>query len=251
MSTSFCYDIKMNQPLYKALAGQLTELIHNGHYPVGSYLPKELDICSQFNVSRQTVRAAIAILEEQGLISRKKRAGTRVESTGLERAYRYDLGSINDLIYLAESHLRKILKSNALVIDKTLHHQYGLPLGEHYISLETLRLNSHNDFGVFSYTNLFFSTKYQDIIKHIDQYPNKLIALILEEFSNTPISYIQQQLQCVSLDQHQSELLGLQEHDVRLCIIRKYFSNTDEPLLISYSIHKDPNFSYNISLVKT
>ena len=241
----------MNEPLYKALASQLTELISNGHYPVGSYLPKEMDMCSQFNVSRQTVRAAIAILEEQGMISRKKRAGTRVESIGLERAYRYDLGSINDLIYLAESHLRKILKTTELVIDKELHEKYGLPLGEHYISLDTLRLNSSTDSGIFSYTKLFFAKKYQDIIQYIDQYPNKLIALILEELSNTPISHIQQQLQCVVLNSEQSSLLDLKEGNARLCITRKYFTDTNELLLMSYSIHKNPDFSYNINLVKT
>lgn len=240
----------MNEPLYKILANQLTELISNGQYPVGSYLPKEMDICSNFNVSRQTVRAAIAILEEQGLISRKKRAGTRVESVGLERAYRYDLGSINDLIYLAESHLRKILKITDIIIDKELHHKYGLPLGEHFVSLETLRLNSKVDSGIFSYTKLFFSKNYKDIIAYIDQYPNKLIALILEEFSNNPIAHIEQHLKCVVLNEKQSDLLNIKNGETRLCITRKYFTDLNELLLMSYSIHKDIDFSYNINLVK-
>lgn len=239
----------MNLPLYKALASQLTTLIRTGHYPVGSYLPKELDMCSQFNVSRQTVRAAIAILEEQGLISRKKRAGTRVESTGLARAYRYNLGSINDLISLAESHQRKVIHCQELIVDKILHEKYGLPLGEHYISLETLRLNNDDKLGIFSYTKLFFSQKYKSIIKNIEQHPNKLIALLLEENSNTPISHINQNLQCVTLDKHQSDLLGIAENDVRLCITRKYFTSDDNILLMSLSIHKELDFSYNINLV--
>lgn len=240
----------MNEPLYKALASQLTELISNGHYPVGSYLPKELDMCAQFNVSRQTVRAAIAILEEQGLISRKKRAGTRVESMGLERAYRYDLGSINDLIYLAESHIRKIIAKKDLVIDTELNRKYGLPLGEHFITLESLRFNNKQETNIFSYTKLFFAKKYENIIEYIDQHPNKLIALILEEYANKPISHIQQSLQCVSIDENNKYLLNIDVGESRLMIIRKYYTDSNELLLASYSIQKDPNFSYNINLIR-
>ncbi len=240
----------MNEPLYKALASQLTELISNGHYPVGSYLPKELDMCSQFNVSRQTVRAAIAILEEQGLISRKKRAGTRVESIGLERAYRYDLGSINDLIYLAESHLRKVVDKNELVIDTELNKKYGLPLGEHFIALDTLRFNNNQETEIFSYTKLFFAKKYENIIELIDQHPNKLIALILEEYAHKPISHIYQSLQCASIDNTISKYLDINAGETRLRIIRKYFTDEEEILLFSYSIQNDLDFSYDIDLIK-
>jgi GntR family transcriptional regulator len=240
----------MTEPLYKALASQLTDLINQGHYPVGGFLPKELDMCSQFQVSRQTVRSAIAILEQQGLISRKKRAGTRIESTGLDRAYSYDLNSINDLIYLAESHLRKILSRQDLIVDQALHLQYGLPMGEHYIALDTLRLNAQPDPGVFSYTKLFFPQVHENLIARFDQYPHKLIALILEEFSNTPISHIQQSLQCISVDSTAQHFLDLKQGDTRLCITRKYFTAAEELLLMSYSIHQDPHFSYSIDLVK-
>ncbi len=37
-------------------------------YPAGSMLPSEAALCAEFGVSRNTIRRAMAVLEEQGLI---------------------------------------------------------------------------------------------------------------------------------------------------------------------------------------
>lgn len=66
---------------YKWLAGRLRELIPgyigNGH----SKLPSEQELCAKYKVSRQTVRFALALLEEEGLIEKKRGSGSYI--TGL------------------------------------------------------------------------------------------------------------------------------------------------------------------------
>ncbi len=44
--------------------------------PVGGSMPTELDLARQLKVSRKTVRAAYAVLEEEGLVERRRRLGT-------------------------------------------------------------------------------------------------------------------------------------------------------------------------------
>ena len=63
---------------YAALAESLTEKIHRGDYPVGSRLPSENELASSYHLSRQTVRQALALLSEQGLIDRKQGSGSQV-----------------------------------------------------------------------------------------------------------------------------------------------------------------------------
>ena len=46
---------------------QLYELIQNGTYPAGSQLPSETTLSAQMNVSRMTLRKALALLQEDGL----------------------------------------------------------------------------------------------------------------------------------------------------------------------------------------
>ena len=58
------------RPLYQTVAEQLTSAIEQGRYPVGSMLPTEAELCTQFAVSRQTVREATRLLLQLGLVSR-------------------------------------------------------------------------------------------------------------------------------------------------------------------------------------
>nr|WP_312825411.1 GntR family transcriptional regulator [Acinetobacter oleivorans] len=240
----------MKNPLYKTLATQFTEAIQKGEYAVGDYLPKEIEICEKFGMSRATVRAAISILENQGLVSRKKKAGTRVESNGQNRSYNYDLSSLVDLANLAEVHVRKILSVEPIIIDKILAKTYDLPVGEHFFELESVRLASATSDQIFSYSKLYFSNIYEDAIPSIQQQSSKLMAVLLEEYSSKPIVQIEQTLQCVKLNQRVKSVFGKLENsnDSYLCITRKYYSYNQELLLVSYSIHSEQDFSYKITL---
>lgn len=56
----------------------LGQRIVAGHYPVGSNLPTEAQLCDEFGVSRTAMREAIKMLTAKGLVESRQRAGTRV-----------------------------------------------------------------------------------------------------------------------------------------------------------------------------
>ena len=62
----------------------LKERIEGGCYPLGSRLPKEVDLAAELGVSRITLRPALELLEMEMLVSRVKGQGTfvRDEQTG-------------------------------------------------------------------------------------------------------------------------------------------------------------------------
>lgn len=63
---------------YPDIADYLAEAIFSGQYVPGSFVPKELDICKQFAVSRSTVRSAFQTLVAAGLLTRISGQGSRV-----------------------------------------------------------------------------------------------------------------------------------------------------------------------------
>jgi DNA-binding GntR family transcriptional regulator len=63
-----------------ALARRLTNEIASGEFPVGSRLPSEIEFARQLDVSRSTLREALTLLEREGLILRRQRAGTTVQA---------------------------------------------------------------------------------------------------------------------------------------------------------------------------
>ena len=66
------------KPLYKQLEDQLKEEIDIGKRKAGSRLPTENELSTTYNVSRVTVRKALAGLSELGYLDRKSGKGTFV-----------------------------------------------------------------------------------------------------------------------------------------------------------------------------
>ncbi len=63
---------------YKWLAGRLELLIENCIHQGIHKLPTEQELCSRYHVSRQTVRMALGILEQNGLIERRQGSGSYI-----------------------------------------------------------------------------------------------------------------------------------------------------------------------------
>lgn len=66
-------------PLYTQLAGALRADMEAGRWPVGSRLPAIEDLAGRFGVALQTMRQALSVLEDEGLILRRRGLGTFVQ----------------------------------------------------------------------------------------------------------------------------------------------------------------------------
>ncbi|MDG4833078.1 winged helix-turn-helix domain-containing protein [Solwaraspora sp. WMMD1047] len=60
------------------LIDALTQRIQSGTYPPGTKLPSGTELCAEFDVSRQVVRAAIDWLKARGLVDGAPGAGVFV-----------------------------------------------------------------------------------------------------------------------------------------------------------------------------
>ncbi len=67
-----------HSPIYIKLAQKLRLQIVEGKILAGEALPSERDLCALMGTSRVTVRKAIALLIEEGMLSRKQGSGTYV-----------------------------------------------------------------------------------------------------------------------------------------------------------------------------
>jgi GntR family transcriptional regulator len=65
-------------PLYHQLKEYILEKIEGGEWPPGYRVPSETELSSQFSISRATVRQAIQVLANQGLVEKRQGSGTFV-----------------------------------------------------------------------------------------------------------------------------------------------------------------------------
>ncbi len=68
------------ESLAQQIASRLREQIADGTYGPGALLPSEPDLAHEHNVSRQTARTALQILEQEGLATVRPRRGRIVRS---------------------------------------------------------------------------------------------------------------------------------------------------------------------------
>lgn len=80
--------MKEIMPIYVQIADQLRQNIHQGVYQIGEQLPTETKLAEQFAVNRHTIRQAIALLKNEGLLRIERGRGTFVAA----KTIRYAIG---------------------------------------------------------------------------------------------------------------------------------------------------------------
>ena len=71
---------------YRTIKADLLTRIQAGEFPPGTRLPDEIDLAERFGVARTTVARAMRELVDDGLIERRRKAGTRVRLAPLRQA---------------------------------------------------------------------------------------------------------------------------------------------------------------------
>lgn len=104
--------------MYEKIAWILHQKILNGDYPVGSKLPVEKELCEQFNVSRHTIREALRLLRQEGLISSNKKAGTLVEPFPAPASTFLHAQSVDDLLTFSYRWIFSIASIGMAPLDK-------------------------------------------------------------------------------------------------------------------------------------
>ena len=72
-------------PLYSQLVNIIKRNITAGTLNPGDQLPSESELCKNFDISRSTVRQAVSMLEDEGLVVRKQGRGTYVAEPKVRR----------------------------------------------------------------------------------------------------------------------------------------------------------------------
>jgi GntR family transcriptional regulator len=126
------------QARYEQIAEYLRELVTAAQ--PGDRLPSEAELCEQFGVSRMTARQAVQLLAADGLVERRRGAGTFVRSHPVLR----DLGS--PLSFTGSMRARgmtassKTLEWSEVKSSRDEADALGLEVGDEVYRLERLRL---------------------------------------------------------------------------------------------------------------
>lgn len=82
---------------YKDVKADILSKITKGEWPPGSLVANEVDLAETYGCARATVNRAMRELAEEGIIERRRKAGTRVRMSPIRQA-RFDIPIMRDEI---------------------------------------------------------------------------------------------------------------------------------------------------------
>ncbi len=83
---------------YKYIANDIRNKIINGTYVPNTPMPIEKELCAEYNVSKDTMKKALALLVEEGVIFRQSGKGTFVRSNLLNNEHSYIDSSLSGYV---------------------------------------------------------------------------------------------------------------------------------------------------------
>ena len=239
---------RVDLPRYQQIADELTARIASGRYPVGGLLPTEMELCEQYGISRSTVREALRRVRDAGLISRRRRTGTKVIAQMPPAIYRQPTNSISDLLQYADETRIEILSEKRVICDAPLAALLECRKGHAWLRLNSLR-TVPSDPRPICMTTAYVDAGLPDIDKHLENVSGPISAM-LERTYGIRIARIEQSIQAIRLGKRQAKLLRADVGSPALQATRRYYRQDDTLIELSSAIHPGDRFTYVTSLVR-
>lgn len=123
---------------YEQIADHLRRLVADG--APGDRLPSEAELCAKFEVSRMTARQAVQVVANEGLIDRKRGAGTFIRSRPVPRNLGSPLSFTGSMRARGMATTSRTLQRGETELTVDEADALGLQAGDQGFMLERLRL---------------------------------------------------------------------------------------------------------------
>jgi DNA-binding GntR family transcriptional regulator len=238
----------MSETRYAQVARDLMAGIEDGRFPVGSLLPTELELCDRYAASRHTIRSAIQELQDLGLVSRRKKVGTRVEAASPQTGYRQSLGSVDDLMQFGVAHTREVQAIVPVTTNRALAKTLGCAVNREWLCVSSLRRTGEEGAPPIAWTDAYVDAAYADLAEAIRSSPDVLISGLIEKRYGRTIANIRQDVDAVLVPPELATPLAVEAGTPALRIIRYYQDSAGAAFEITITIHPAGRFKFSMLL---
>lgn len=224
---------------YQEIFNDLQEKIMNGGYQPGSLLPTENDLQDQYGVSRDSVRKALRLLTEKGLIQKVQGRGSQVLKQELLNFPVSGLTSYKELVdSLHLDSKTQVVSLDSGIIDQQESERTGFDVGTQVWKI----LRTRTIDGVISVLDLDYLSKtcVPYITKEIAE---DSIYNYLENKLGLAISFAQKEITIQASTERERLLMKNQDEYLVLIRSRVYLSDTKQ-FQYTESRHKIDKFQF-------
>ena len=230
-----------SEPLYRRVSRELKKDIISGVYPVGSLLPTEQELCDLFGASRYTVREALRLLGEDGMLERRQGRGSEVISSHERRIFVQSLTSLTQLYDYASETLLMIDRILRIVPDEELAIQLGRAPGREWLLAEGIRKTTEGE--TICVSRVFIHKDFAEIGSDLKGHKGAIHTLIESRFG-VKVMEVHQEITAGKLDASMAAILGETAGADAIVVTRRYLASDDRPVIVSLNWHRLHAFSY-------
>lgn len=231
---------------YLEVYRRLLARIESGKLAPGTLLPREDALCATHQVSRYALREALGLLERQGYIERRRRAGTRVLPHRAKGVLRHVAGSRDDVLGIAHGTTISFSRSGRVQSDTHLARQLGCDERREWWLLEGVRVDA-TDRRPLGFTRVYVDAARTTLPARAN-FGGRPIFEWLEEHHGIRLHSLSQDVSAVALNPADAEALGDTAGAPALRIIRRYFDAEQRNYIISITTHRSTDFVYHLRI---
>ena len=225
----------------------LREMIDRGRFRADEKLPTEIEIASMFKVNRMTVRQAMDMLVNEGIITRKRGKGTFLIKKPDKVTYLLD--NIISFEGIAKEHNfkskyevihRSVETASAEISDYLL-----IPSGTEVIHLQ--RLVSGNDIPMYLETSYFPYLEFKELLNMDLNHPG-IYSLIAKTAHEVTLDHSTQIFSASLLSDKEQEYLCYNQTQQIPCIRQTniIYNSNDIPMIVFKAVFPGDRFQFTV-----
>jgi len=235
--------LDQRQPLYMHIAGTLQQRIVGGRYAVASLLPTEADLSEEFATSRNTVREALRLLVERGLIRRRQGAGSMVIAASPSFNYVQSFNKLEDLFNNSKTTHYVLHAIDTVVLEPDLAQRIGGVAGEKWLRVTGVRWTERGGTPM-AHIESYIPMEFKAVVDTFWNVTHPFYA-VLEAASQRTIDEVSQEIRAVEMPRHVANTFGLPEGSTSLQLLRRYVARGGV-LIASINWHRGDRFTYQM-----
>lgn len=235
-------DHRSPMPLYYQAAEALEEAINEGRLAGGSKLGNELKLAQQLGISRPTMRAAIKLLVDKGLVFRRRGVGTIVANAQIKRAVA--LTSLyDDLSEAGRDPSTRVLTFEQSPCPEEMRESFQAEEGALMLMFDRLRSVGAEPIA------LMHNAVPADVLDATPEDLEKAGLYRLFRSCGVTPHIATQQIGAANADEEEAELLGIEPGDALLTMTRMAYDTTGRPIEYGWHRYRADSYTYDIVLM--
>ncbi len=230
----------MAEPLYRKIGEQVAARIGAGSYPIGSFLPTEAQLCIEFSCSHHTIRDALKLLIERGLVVRRAGSGSRVIARHEPTVFAHIASDLRHVFSYPENAVRENLVEDYVAADSRLAALLRCTEKTPWFHIGAIRRDERTMTPI-CWTDFYILPRYSEIVKSRDHLTMPVYEQIEQQYGQA-VQSAEVDLSIARLEEGLAARLKEPAGSPAMKIVRRYCDDAGTPFETTVTYHPEGDY---------